>query len=155
MGIWCVDIGRAERIARASESRLPEAMTDHDQSLLGFFAREAAPQDGLHTEEWKQVGGDTHAEDLLRALRVVRLDDLEPLVCEMKDKGIEAVAAVPGFEGSGALMWNASPVRAPPATSTAASVSANSGGRAASEMSCAPSARTPPAGSTGCNRGPG
>ena len=42
-------------------------MTDQDQSLplLGFFDREAAPQDGLDTEQWKQVGGDARADDLL------------------------------------------------------------------------------------------
>ena len=59
---------RAERIVRASESRLPEAMTDQDQSLplLGFFGRKVAPQHGLDTEEWKQVGGDAGADDLLR-----------------------------------------------------------------------------------------
>jgi hypothetical protein len=45
--------GRAEPIVRACESRLPQAMTDQDQPLplLGFFARKAAPQDGLDTEE--------------------------------------------------------------------------------------------------------
>ena len=61
---------RAERIVRASESRLPEAMTDQDQPLplLGFFGRKAAPQDGLDTEEWKQVGGDARADDLLHAV---------------------------------------------------------------------------------------
>ena len=60
--------GRAERIVRASESRVPEAMTDQDQSLLllGFLGRKAAPQDGLDTEEWKQVGGDARADDLFR-----------------------------------------------------------------------------------------
>src|SRR5688500_18395360 len=40
---------RAERIARASESRLPEAMADQDRplTLVGLFGRKAAPQDGL------------------------------------------------------------------------------------------------------------
>src|SRR5205823_14757721 len=60
----------AERIVRASESRLPEAMTDQDQPLplLGFFGRKAAPQDRLDTEDWKQVGGDARAHDLLHAV---------------------------------------------------------------------------------------
>jgi hypothetical protein len=57
---------RAERIVRACESRLPEAMTDQDQPLpqLGFFRREAAPQDGLDAEECQQVRGDARADDL-------------------------------------------------------------------------------------------
>ncbi len=58
---------RAERVLRASKSRLPEAMTDQDQPLplFGFFGRKAATQDRLDTEEWKQVGRDTRADDLL------------------------------------------------------------------------------------------
>src|SRR5262249_15770215 len=61
---------RAEGIARTSESRLPEAMTNHHQSLLllGFFGRKAASENGVDTEEWKQVGGDTRANDLLRVV---------------------------------------------------------------------------------------
>ena len=60
--------GRAERIVRATEPRLPEPMTDQDQplSLLGFIGRKATPEDGLDTEEWKQVGRDARADDLLR-----------------------------------------------------------------------------------------
>ena len=44
---------RADRIVRASETRLPEAMTDQDQPLplLGFFGRKAASPHGLDTEE--------------------------------------------------------------------------------------------------------
>ena len=63
--------GRADRIVRASETRLPEAMTDQDQSLplLGFFGRKAASLHGLDTEEWKQVGGDAGADDLFRPVR--------------------------------------------------------------------------------------
>jgi hypothetical protein len=59
---------RANRIVRASQTRLPEAMTDQDQRLplLGFFARPAASLHGLNTEKWKQVGRDVAADDLFR-----------------------------------------------------------------------------------------
>jgi hypothetical protein len=44
---------RADRIVRACESRLPEAMTDQDEPLplLGFVSRKAASQRGLDPEE--------------------------------------------------------------------------------------------------------
>jgi hypothetical protein len=62
------DERRAERAGRAPESRLPEAMTDHDHPLplFGFVGRKAAPQHGPDTEERQQVGGDTRADDLFR-----------------------------------------------------------------------------------------
>ena len=45
--------GRSDRIVRASETGLPEAMTNQDQSflLLGFFGRKVASPHGLDTEE--------------------------------------------------------------------------------------------------------
>ena len=48
--------GRADRIERASETRLPEAMTDQGQTLplLGLLGREAAPVQGLNAEQWKE-----------------------------------------------------------------------------------------------------
>ena len=50
--------GRAERIVRASETRLPEAMTDQDQSLplLGFFGRKAAPRTGRTPRSGSRLG---------------------------------------------------------------------------------------------------
>jgi hypothetical protein len=44
--------GRADRIVRATEARLPKAMTDEDQPLvlLAFFGRKASPH-GLHAED--------------------------------------------------------------------------------------------------------
>ena len=58
--------GRADRILRTPETRLPEVMTDEDQPLplFGFFRRKAASQRGLDAEECKQVGGDAAADDL-------------------------------------------------------------------------------------------
>ena len=54
---------RSDRIVRASETGLPEAMTNQDQSflLLGFVARKATSPHGLDTEEWKEVGGNAGA----------------------------------------------------------------------------------------------
>jgi hypothetical protein len=45
--------GRAERIVRACESRLPEAMTDQDQPLplLGFLGGKASSVRGMDAEE--------------------------------------------------------------------------------------------------------
>ena len=45
--------GRADRIVRAPETRLPEVMTDQDQQLLlfGFFRRKAASLSGLDAEQ--------------------------------------------------------------------------------------------------------
>jgi hypothetical protein len=45
--------GRANRILRASETRLPEAMTDEDEllALLRFLSRKAASHHGLHAEK--------------------------------------------------------------------------------------------------------
>ena len=37
--------------------------------LLGFVGRKVAPQRRLDTEEWKQVGGDAHADDRLHPVR--------------------------------------------------------------------------------------
>ena len=50
--------GRADRIERASETGLPEAMTDHGQTLplLGLLGREDAPVQGLNAKQWKEVG---------------------------------------------------------------------------------------------------
>src|SRR5262249_21646097 len=49
---------RADRIQRASEAGLPEAMTDQSQALplLGLFCREGASMQGLNAEQGKQVG---------------------------------------------------------------------------------------------------
>src|SRR5262249_21296640 len=60
--------GSAERNARPTDPRLREPMTDQAQplSLLGFVGRKTTPEDGLDTEERKQVGGDARADDLLR-----------------------------------------------------------------------------------------
>ena len=62
---------RPDGVFRAAEHGLPEAMTDQDQRLpLGrFLAREAASQQRLNAEEWKQVGRDAGAGDAVRALR--------------------------------------------------------------------------------------
>jgi hypothetical protein len=72
--LWDLEIGReytddltseaiehkywAERILQTSGSRLLEAMTDqhHPLQLIGFFGGKATAEDGLNTEEWKQVG---------------------------------------------------------------------------------------------------
>ena len=50
--------GRADGIVRAAETRLPEAMTDQDQTLplLGLLGREAAPLQGLNAKQRKEVG---------------------------------------------------------------------------------------------------
>jgi hypothetical protein len=62
---------RAERIARATETCLPQAMTDQDQPLplLHFFVGEAASQHGLDAEQRKQVGRNASGADLLRPVR--------------------------------------------------------------------------------------
>ena len=50
--------GRADRIERAAETGLPEAMADQGQTLplLGLLGRETAPMQGLNAEQWKEVG---------------------------------------------------------------------------------------------------
>ena len=60
--------GRAERIVRARESRVPEAMADEDQPLplLGFFGRKATSLRRMDTEEREQVGRNAGADDPFR-----------------------------------------------------------------------------------------
>src|SRR6266481_223015 len=62
--------GRAYRIQGASETGLPEAMTDHRQTLLllGLLGREDAPVQGLNAEQWKDVGCDPGNADLFHPI---------------------------------------------------------------------------------------
>src|SRR4030095_8312642 len=60
--------GGAKRIARASETPVPEAMTNQDQPLplLNFFGGKATSLYGLDAEERKQVGRNARAGYLFR-----------------------------------------------------------------------------------------
>ena len=92
--------------------------------LLGFFGRKAAPQDGPDTQEWKQVGGNARADDLLHAVghrHVVHLGE------SLADSGDGLLVAVdrghqggegldhPGaHEGGGRRLPQAQPVAGQP-----------------------------------------
>src|SRR5204863_7989855 len=62
---------RADRIERASEAGLPEAMTDQRQALplLSLLSRKDAPMQGPNAKQWEQVSRSPEDTNLFRPIR--------------------------------------------------------------------------------------